>query len=99
MINKVQFKLWDLDDRTYSYILESSEDGSNWTTILDCSEMSCSSMQTIYFPVKQVKLISVKGIKNSFTGNIERLNFHIVSFLGTLDNSSKDQKNSGMYRA
>jgi len=101
MINKIQFKLWDLDDRTYSYILESSQDGSNWTTVLDCSEMSCSSLQTIYFPVKEVKFIAVKGTRNSFKkdSDKERHNFHIVSLLGTLDNSSKDRKNSGMYES
>jgi len=102
IINKVEFRLWDQDDRTYSYILESSQDGINWSTVLDCTNFNCSSMQTIFFQAKPMKFISVKGIRNSYQSDYDfgnGIRFHIVNILATLDTSDYvEKKNSGMVK-
>jgi len=96
MINKIEFLLWDLDDRRYSYILQSSMDGINWSTVLDCRELDCKSTQTIFFEAKRMKFISVKGTRNTYTKDRQSQNFHIVSFLATLDTTTSQNKNGGM---
>jgi len=100
MINKVEFHLWDLDDREYAYILESSLDGINWTTILDCTMLDCISTQTIFFPSKPMKFISVKGTKKSFAEEVEDDeeddDFRIVQMLATLDTTDSEKHNTGM---
>jgi len=100
MINKVEFLLFDLDSREYAYILESSLDGINWSTVLDCTRMDCDSTQTIFFPTKPMKFISVKGTKNTYEGGEddeeEGEHFHIVKILATLDTTDSEKTNSGM---
>jgi len=97
MINKVEFLLWDQDDRTYSYILSSSMDGVNWSTLMDCTEMACSSKQTIFFHAKPIRFFSVIGTSNSHDeDDPESKNFHIVSFFATFDTTDSEKKNTGM---
>eukprot|EP00092_Neocalanus_flemingeri_P020682 GFUD01022412.1.p1 GENE.GFUD01022412.1~~GFUD01022412.1.p1 ORF type:complete len:425 (+),score=76.47 GFUD01022412.1:50-1324(+) len=98
MINKIEFLLWDRDDRSYSYTLECSLDGITWTTVLDCRDMGCKSMQTIFFGPKRMKFISVTGTRNTYDddGDPESQNFHIVNFIATLDLTTSPRMNSGM---
>eukprot|EP00092_Neocalanus_flemingeri_P023476 GFUD01025457.1.p1 GENE.GFUD01025457.1~~GFUD01025457.1.p1 ORF type:complete len:432 (-),score=65.91 GFUD01025457.1:167-1462(-) len=103
VINKIGFLLWDRDDRSYSYTLEYSLDGITWSIVLDCREMSCKSMQTIFFGRKRMKFISVSGTRNTYGyGYAEleiptnRKTFHIVNFSATLDLTTSPRKNSGM---
>eukprot|EP00092_Neocalanus_flemingeri_P020268 GFUD01021950.1.p1 GENE.GFUD01021950.1~~GFUD01021950.1.p1 ORF type:complete len:396 (+),score=66.55 GFUD01021950.1:74-1261(+) len=94
VINKIEFLLWNFDQRSYSYILESSLDGIKWSTILDCRDLKCKGGQTIFFGAKRMKFISVKGTNNTARNN----NFHIQIFIATLDTTTSERKNIGMER-
>ena len=62
--------------------------------------MDCDSTQTIFFPTKSMKFISIKGTKNTYVGGEddeeEGDHFHIVKILATLDTTDSEKTNSGM---
>ncbi|KAM3176902.1 hypothetical protein ACTXT7_005598 [Hymenolepis weldensis] len=73
LVSSMRFLLWDLDSRAYSYIVEVSQDHSNWSVVFDATQLLCRSWQTINFPIQPVTFIRITG-----TGNTANDVFHIV---------------------
>ncbi|XP_019853257.1 PREDICTED: BTB/POZ domain-containing protein 9-like isoform X2 [Amphimedon queenslandica] len=75
IINCIKMLLWDRDNRSYSYYIEISLDGSQWLTIIDRRDHLCRSWQELFFEDKVVKYIRIIGTFNSMNRS-----FHLVSF-------------------
>lgn len=73
LLRQIRMLIWDLDNRYYQYILETSPDGKTFVPLVDRSKGEWRSWQVINFPARRVKAIRLKGTYNS-TGN----GFHIV---------------------
>jgi len=65
IINRIDFLLWNLDDRYYQYILEVSKDGQHWQKVADRATGQWQDWQTITFPATSAKYIKLTGLYNS----------------------------------
>uniref|UniRef100_A0A6A7FRB5 BTB/POZ domain-containing protein 9-like isoform X2 n=2 Tax=Hirondellea gigas TaxID=1518452 RepID=A0A6A7FRB5_9CRUS len=67
--------LWDCDDRSYSYGIQSSVNGRDWETVVDKTRDSCQSWQVVQFSPRPVVYFKIVGVFN--TANEV---FHCVHF-------------------
>jgi BTB/POZ domain-containing protein 9 len=74
IINYIKILLWDLDNRSYSYVIDVSVEKDYWERVIDYSEYHCRSWQHLYFTNRPVKYIRIKGTHNT----VNRV-FHLVS--------------------
>ncbi|KAG5677275.1 hypothetical protein PVAND_007045 [Polypedilum vanderplanki] len=74
IINFIKILLWDLDNRSYSYVIDVCVELDHWERIIDYSAYHCRSWQYLYFPNRPVKYIRIKGTHNT----VNRV-FHLVS--------------------
>jgi BTB/POZ domain-containing protein 9 len=74
IINYIKILLWDLDNRSYGYVVDVSVERSNWQRVIDYSSYHCRSWQHLYFNARPVKFIRIKGTHNT----VNRV-FHLVS--------------------
>jgi len=74
-IDSMKLLLWDCDDRRYSYIIEVSNNKSDWQKVWDRSSSPCQSWQSISFPRRPVVFIRIVG-----THNTANEVFHCVHF-------------------
>ncbi|XP_050426647.1 BTB/POZ domain-containing protein 9-like [Adelges cooleyi] len=67
LINYIEIKLWygstTEDHRIYSYYIEVSMDGYNWTRLIDYSNYNCRSLQRLWIQPRIVQYIHVVGSK------------------------------------
>ena len=71
-VGLLQMLLWDLDNRTYRYRVETSLDGDNWEPAVDRSAGEHRSWQVESFRPRQARHIRVTGLGAS-TGNEVRV--------------------------
>jgi hypothetical protein len=64
-IARIETLLWDLDDRTFTYRIETSSDGVEWDLAVDKSEGAWSSWQVDRFSARSAKYIRFTGLSNS----------------------------------
>lgn len=57
--------LWDCDDRSYSYYIESSVNVWDWEMVVDYTRESCKSWQVIHFAPRPVVFIRIVGTNNT----------------------------------
>ncbi len=74
IINYIKLKLWDLDNRSYGYVVDVSVERNYWERIIDYSAFHCRSWQHLYFSARPVKFIRIRGTHNT----VNRV-FHLVS--------------------
>ncbi|CAG9764037.1 unnamed protein product [Ceutorhynchus assimilis] len=75
IISSLRLLLWDCDDRSYSYYIESSINIWEWEMVVDNTRESCKSWQVIKFPERPVVFIRIVG-----THNTANEVFHCVHF-------------------
>ncbi|XP_030766538.1 BTB/POZ domain-containing protein 9 isoform X2 [Sitophilus oryzae] len=75
IISSLRLLLWDCDDRSYSYYIESSVNIWEWEMVVDNTRESCKSWQVIKFPPRPVVFIRIVG-----THNTANEVFHCVHF-------------------
>lgn len=75
IISSLRLLLWDCDERSYSYYIESSVNIWDWEMIVDKTRESCKSWQTIRFSPRPVVFIRIVG-----THNTANEVFHCVHF-------------------
>ncbi|XP_060523915.1 BTB/POZ domain-containing protein 9 [Cylas formicarius] len=75
IISSLRLLLWDCDDRSYSYYIESSVDIWDWEMVVDNTREGCKSWQVIRFPPRPVVFIRIVG-----THNTANEVFHCVHF-------------------
>lgn len=74
IVNHIKLGLWDLDNRSYSYVIDVSVEKDYWERIVDYSSYHCRSWQFLYFASRPVRFIKIKGTHNT----VNRV-FHLVS--------------------
>ena len=75
IINCIKILLWDLDTRSYSYVIDVAVEENFWERIIDYSIYHCRSWQQLFFPKSRaVKFIRIKGTRNT----VNKV-FHLVS--------------------
>ena len=74
IINHIKILLWDLDNRSYSYIIDVSVEKELWERVVDHASYQCRSWQYLYFDKRPVKFIRITGTRNT----VNRV-FHLVS--------------------
>ncbi|XP_018331680.1 BTB/POZ domain-containing protein 9 [Agrilus planipennis] len=75
IISSLRLLLWDCDDRSYSYYIETSVNIWDWEIVVDKTRESCKSWQVIRFPPRPVVFIRIVG-----THNTANEVFHCVHF-------------------
>ncbi|KAJ8912844.1 hypothetical protein NQ315_007976 [Exocentrus adspersus] len=75
IISSLRLLLWDCDERSYSYYIESSTNVWEWEMVVDNTRENCKSWQVIKFPPRPVVFIRIVG-----THNTENEVFHCVHF-------------------
>lgn len=75
ILGSMRLLLWDLDNRSYSYCIETSIDQSTWTMCADKRNEACRSWQIIVFPPRPVSFVRITG-----THNTANEVFHCVHF-------------------
>ncbi len=65
MVGRTQLLLFDLDDRYYSYTLETSPDGRQWEAAVDKSVFEARGWQVDNFTPRTAKYIRLTGLANS----------------------------------
>lgn len=74
MINHVKLHLWDLDNRSYGYIVDVSVERECWECVIDYATNHCRSWQSLFFKTRPVKFIRIRGTQNT----VNRV-FHLVA--------------------
>ncbi|XP_063904304.1 BTB/POZ domain-containing protein 9-like [Zophobas morio] len=74
-VNHFKMRLWDGDNRSYSYYISVSLDQTYWRTVIDYSCICCGSDQVLFFSQQMAQYIKIVGTQN--TANQD---FHIISF-------------------
>lgn len=64
-ISSLRLLLWDCDDRSYGYYIESSVNIWDWKTVVDCTRENCKSWQVIRFEPRPVVFIRIVGTHNT----------------------------------
>lgn len=65
ILSSLRLLLWDCDDRSYSYYIETSVDVWSWETLVDNTRESCKSWQVIKFSPRPVLYIKIVGTNNT----------------------------------
>lgn len=82
IINYIKLLLWDLDNRSYGYIVDVSVERNYWERVIDYSSYHCRSWQHLYFSSRPVKFVRIRGTHNT----VNRV-FHLVSLEAMCTNS------------
>jgi hypothetical protein len=61
-LTTIRFLLWDRDRRSFSYVLETSEDGVAWTAVADCSSGLRRSWEQHTFAPRPARHVRVRGL-------------------------------------
>lgn len=64
-IDSMRLLLWDLDDRTYSFYIETSTDNKNWEIAVDKRKERLRSWQKFKFQMRPVVYIKITGTYSS----------------------------------
>ncbi|CAF4813928.1 unnamed protein product, partial [Rotaria sp. Silwood2] len=71
----IRLLLWDCDNRSYSYYIETSYDNVTWSKVVDKRNVACRSWQILTFSPRIVVFIRICG-----THNTANEVFHCVHF-------------------
>ncbi|XP_068911939.1 BTB/POZ domain-containing protein 9-like [Tenebrio molitor] len=74
MLSSMKLRLWDGDERSYRYFIETSIDKSNWKMAADRRNEDCKSWQILQFDQRPVVYISITGTHNTANNGF----FHCV---------------------
>lgn len=86
LISSFRILLWDCDERTYSFYIETSINETDWTLVVDKRNERLQSWQSFYFEPRIISYIRIVGTFNS-ANEI----FHIVHFECPIQEQEKTQ--------
>ncbi|CAH0552089.1 unnamed protein product [Brassicogethes aeneus] len=89
IISSLRLLLWDCDDRSYSYYIESSVNVWDWEIVVDYTRESCKSWQVIKFPPRPVVFIRIVGTHNTANEVFHCVHFECPSSCDNLATCSK----------
>ncbi|OQV15078.1 BTB/POZ domain-containing protein 9 [Hypsibius exemplaris] len=64
-LSSLRLLLWDVDDRTYTYVIHTSANNRDWRLIVDTRDSQRQSWQTHQFNQQVVSFIKLTGTSNS----------------------------------
>ena len=64
-LEEIRFRLWDLEPRSYRYVIGTSPDGGEFVTLADRSQGNWSSWQQFKFSSRLVKSVKIIGLYGS----------------------------------
>ncbi|CAF2085115.1 unnamed protein product [Rotaria magnacalcarata] len=65
VVSSMRLLLWDCDNRSYSYYIETSPDNIKWSKVVDKRNTACQSWQILTFPPRIVVFIRICGTHNT----------------------------------
>lgn len=68
IVNNIRMLLLDDGQRSFSYMIEVSVDGRNWSKVVDYTRYWCRSWQHLFFKERVVKHVRITGTRNQFYG-------------------------------
>ncbi|XP_019877429.1 BTB/POZ domain-containing protein 9 isoform X2 [Aethina tumida] len=89
IISSLRLLLWDCDDRSYSYYIESSVNVWDWEMVVDYTRESCKSWQVIHFAPRPVVFIRIVGTNNTANEVFHCVHFECPSTCDTVGMTSK----------
>ncbi|XP_050420152.1 BTB/POZ domain-containing protein 9-like [Adelges cooleyi] len=98
IIGSMRMRLWDHDDRVYSYTIEASVDNQNWEMVVNKSKELTRSWQMLQFTPRLMSYIRITGVHSS-VGNDFRCIYLEAPAQVTLDsNVVEDDFAKTMYK-
>lgn len=64
-IGSMRLLLWDCDDRTYSFYIETSTNRKNWQLVVDKRNEKARSWQNFHFAPRPIVFIRIVGTRNT----------------------------------
>ncbi|KAH8386811.1 hypothetical protein KR093_002722, partial [Drosophila rubida] len=64
-VGSMRLLLWDCDDRTYSYYIETSTNRNNWQMVVDKRTEKARSWQNLHFAPRPIVFIRIVGTRNT----------------------------------
>ncbi|XP_052263784.1 BTB/POZ domain-containing protein 9-like [Dreissena polymorpha] len=95
VLDSMRLLLWDCDDRSYGYYIETSVDNSNWELVIDKRNESCKSWQNVTFPMRAVVFVKIVGTHNTANEVFHCVHFETPSQAAKLALTSPSPKNPG----
>ncbi|CAF3473058.1 unnamed protein product [Rotaria socialis] len=65
VVSSMRLLLWDCDNRSYSYYIETSPDNIKWSTVVDKRNTACRSWQILTFSPRIVVFVRICGTHNT----------------------------------
>nr|CAB3226454.1 BTB/POZ domain-containing protein 9-like [Phallusia mammillata] len=90
VFSSIRLLLWDIDDRSYSYYIEVSNDMEEWTTIANKRKEECRAWQLLEFKKVAATFVRIVG-----TANTANEVFHCVHFECPASNVARVSEPSG----
>lgn len=81
MLSSMRLLLWDCDDRSYSYYIETSINGNDWEIVADKMREQCRSWQSLRFTPRPVVFIKIVGTHNTANEVCQDSTFKTNSYL------------------
>uniref|UniRef100_A0A0N5B6N2 BTB domain-containing protein n=1 Tax=Strongyloides papillosus TaxID=174720 RepID=A0A0N5B6N2_STREA len=78
LINNINFRLLDFDQRYFSYHIEVSIDKKDWVRIIDHDKYNCRGVQNLFFKERAVKFVRIRGTNSSILNLFQILTFHAL---------------------
>lgn len=64
-VGSMRLLLWDCDDRTYSFYIETSTNRKNWQIVVDKRNEKARSWQNFHFTPRPIVFIRIVGTRNT----------------------------------
>lgn len=64
-VGSMRLLLWDCDDRTYSFYIETSTNRKNWQMVVDKRSEKARSWQNLHFAPRPIVFIRIVGTRNT----------------------------------
>ena len=74
-LREIRMKLWDLDARSFQYVIEGSVDGKKFFVLADRSKGEWAGWQQIQFSARPIKQIKIVGLHNTANENFDVVEF------------------------
>ncbi|XP_065563272.1 BTB/POZ domain-containing protein 9-like isoform X1 [Artemia franciscana] len=85
--DSMRMLLWDCDDRQYSYYIEVSDNGRDWTMVHDKTRERCRSWQHIRFEKRSFCYVRIVGTHNTANDVFHCVHFECPAQVSDMDKS------------
>jgi len=94
IVSSMRLLLWDCDNRSYSYYIETSYDNVSWSKVIDKQAIACRSWQILTFSPRIVVFIRICGTHNTANEVFHCVHFECPCQADVLKLHTKEQSSS-----